>query len=60
MRNLALYPITEEEKIEAVRTAIQRFLADGGIGDVIPAALGEVLQDLETRNALLNATTRQA
>lgn len=60
MRNLAVYPITEEEKIEAVRAAIQRFLDDGGIGDVIPVALSEVLRDLETRNALLNATSGEA
>jgi hypothetical protein len=56
MRNLAIYPITEEEKIDAVREAIQRSLADGGVGDIAPAALAEVLNELETRNALLKAT----
>ncbi|MBY3433720.1 hypothetical protein HFN89_06105 [Rhizobium laguerreae] len=49
MRNLEQYPITEDEKIEAVRAAIRRSLADGAIGCVTPAALAEVLKDLETR-----------
>jgi hypothetical protein len=60
MRNLEQYPITEEEKIQAVRRAVLRFSADGGIGGVVPAALGEVLKELETRNAIINATTREA
>ncbi|MBY3158391.1 hypothetical protein HFO56_39520 [Rhizobium laguerreae] len=57
MRNLEQYPITEHEKIEAVRAAIQRFLADGAIGCVVPVALAEVLKDLETRKTLPDATT---
>jgi hypothetical protein len=58
MRNLEQYPITGEEKIEAVRAAIKRALANARIGGIAPAALGEVLKDLETRYGILNAPAR--
>lgn len=56
MRNLAQYPITEDEKIAAVKAAIGLF-GDSRPGDVKRAALNEVLKELETRNA--DATPKQ-
>lgn len=55
MRNLAQYPITEDEKIEAVRTALS-LLGDSRPGDVKRAALNEVLKELEARKAASHAT----
>ncbi|MCV9964764.1 hypothetical protein OIU34_23005 [Pararhizobium sp. BT-229] len=50
MRNLTIYPITEDEKIAAVRAALSLF-GDSRPGDVKRAALNEVLKELEARNA---------
>jgi len=49
MRNLARYPITHEEKLKALRAAIDTAAATQGIGGIHAAALTEVLRDLETR-----------
>lgn len=49
MRNIAVYPVTHEEKINALKAAIKNSLADGAIGSIEPAALTEVLEELEKR-----------
>jgi hypothetical protein len=54
MRNLAQYPITEDEKIAAVRAALDT-LEDLRPGDIKRAALNEVLKELEARKATAKA-----
>lgn len=47
MRNIGQYPITHEEKISALKSAIETMMAEGKLGDIRPAALREVLSDIE-------------
>lgn len=51
MRNLLQHPITQEEKLSAIRSAIDLLLAQGKIGDIRPAALREVLKEIEAKPA---------
>jgi hypothetical protein len=50
MRNLAEYPITLEEKIEAMKWALDTYLEEykdePPIGDITYAALEQVLEEL--------------
>jgi hypothetical protein len=54
MRNIMVYPITTEEKIEAISWALAQYVAkmdalgiDRPIGDVTGAALQAVIDDLK-------------
>lgn len=49
MRNLAQYPITLDEKIAAVKKAIEVIDHPDQVGSIAPAALGEILRDLESQ-----------
>lgn len=51
MRNLGQYPITHEEKISALKSAIETIMAEGKLGDIRPAALREVIADMEARSS---------
>ena len=47
MRNLLRYPITLQEKLEAIDWAIEKFsTTEQGIGDPTGAALQEIRKDL--------------
>jgi hypothetical protein len=49
VRNLLKHPITRQEKLDALDWAIQEALADGGVGDVRPAALREVREAVQSQ-----------
>ena len=52
MRNIAQYPITTKEKIEALEAAVEMMSAQAKIGDIRPAALREVLRELVSRDGV--------
>jgi hypothetical protein len=57
VRNLVVYPITHEEKISSLKKAIERAMEDGGVGDIEPVALSEILEELERQtNPITDAT----
>jgi hypothetical protein len=49
MRNLLEYPVTIDEKIDAVRNAMKHALSSGGYGDIAPVALSMILDDLQAQ-----------
>jgi hypothetical protein len=51
MRNILEYPVTIDEKIDAVREALNHALKDEGIGSIAPLALSMVLDDLEEQRS---------
>jgi hypothetical protein len=46
MRNLKDHPITLAEKLHALESAIELIAAQGKLGDIRPAALRSISQDL--------------
>ncbi len=53
MRNILQYPVTHEEKVAALKSAIKQLLDDddGPVGSIEPVALAEVLKDIEEAEA---------
>jgi hypothetical protein len=52
MRNILEYPITIDEKIDAVRNAMTEASKTEGVGDIAPYALSLVLEDLEAQKSM--------
>jgi hypothetical protein len=51
MRNILEYPVTIDEKIDAVRRAMTEASKTEAVGDIAPYALSLVLEDLEAQKA---------
>lgn len=55
MRNIIEYPITIEDKIATLETAIKLILKDEAVGGVEALALSEILSDLRNSAAQTQA-----
>ncbi|WP_171049041.1 hypothetical protein [Rhizobium sp. MHM7A] len=51
MRNIIEYPITIEDKIAALETALELILKEEAVGGVEALALSEILSDLKNSAA---------